>query len=185
MGKTSLLLHMSKAGWGELHTTALAHFFLNIEMNDYRSRPNGERILLAYQARVRREWHDALKRDEGFNIGIINDTLLRMLADELWDTIRAEGMRKVSPSSLLRTRTLTNHPFPPLFHLRALSPSRIMPHPATQPRYTLLAICYMPHATHDTTRYTRHTTCYTRHTTRYMLHATCYSAQRITHPIAE
>jgi hypothetical protein len=97
MGKTLLLLHMAKAGWSEAHTTALTHFFLNLEMSDYRSRPNGERILLAYQAWVRREWHDALKRDEGFNIGILNNTLLRTIADELWDTIRADGMKKVSP----------------------------------------------------------------------------------------
>jgi hypothetical protein len=175
MGKTSLLHHMARAGWSASHTTALAHFFLNLEMSDYRSRPNGERILLAYQARVRREWHDALKRDEGFNIGIINDNLLRAIADEIWDIIRAEGMKKVSPPPLSPSQinTFTNCCFPP--------PLDLNPHdPCPTTRYILLRAtpdtCYTLHPLRAAcyTRYTLHATfatCYTRYTL-HLLHAT-------------
>jgi hypothetical protein len=46
-------------GWPEKHIKALALFFHNIEMSEYRERKIGEETLLLYQARVRLDWHDA------------------------------------------------------------------------------------------------------------------------------
>ncbi|KII82872.1 hypothetical protein PLICRDRAFT_180951 [Plicaturopsis crispa FD-325 SS-3] len=94
MGRHAFLRAASKASWPEGHISALADFFFEIETSPYRSRPNGERALMRYQARVRRDWHDHLERNEGFNIALINDKLLSSMADELWDEQRAEGMRR-------------------------------------------------------------------------------------------
>jgi hypothetical protein len=41
------------------------------------------------------EWHDALRHDDGFNIAIINDVLMRHYTDEVWDRIRLDGIHKV------------------------------------------------------------------------------------------
>ncbi|KAF8805058.1 hypothetical protein BYT27DRAFT_7213472 [Phlegmacium glaucopus] len=98
MGKNSMLHHMSKLGWPEKHINALAHFYFKLEDHPMRLRPNGDKILLIFQAVVRREWHDTLERKEGFNIANINETTLRSVADEYHDKKRAEGMAEVSHS---------------------------------------------------------------------------------------
>jgi hypothetical protein len=95
MAKNSILQHMTKANWPDDHINALANFFVSLDLHEQRLQPNGEEVLLLYQARVRREWHDALKRNDGFNIAIINETLMRHYTDEVWDRIRLDGMRKV------------------------------------------------------------------------------------------
>ena len=43
----------------------------------------GKQVLLLYQSRVRREWFDAFKRREGFNISLIQDKLLYKMSEEL------------------------------------------------------------------------------------------------------
>jgi hypothetical protein len=90
MGKTGMLIDMKCAKWTEKHRNALASFFYDLEVHHYRSRPNGETILLIYQARVRRAWHDGLASGDTFNIAIPNDNLLRALADEYYDRSRAK-----------------------------------------------------------------------------------------------
>lgn len=98
MAKNGLLHAMSKAGWPQTHILALAEFFLNLDCHSFRRRPQGEQILLTYQARVRREWHDALKSpDPAFDISVINDTLVRSIGEEIWDTRKAEGVLRSVP----------------------------------------------------------------------------------------
>jgi len=67
------------------------------------SHPNGERVLLAYQAKARRQWHEDIARGQGFNIAQINPKLLATVADEVWDMIRLESVRKVSNISYLHS----------------------------------------------------------------------------------
>ena len=97
MGKNSMLHHMNKLGWPDKHINALAHFYFILEDHPMRMRPDGDRILIVFQAAVRREWHDALDRNEGFNIAKINPDTLRAIADEYHDKKRADGLNEVSP----------------------------------------------------------------------------------------
>ena len=135
MGKNSLLHHMNKLGWPEKHINALAHFYFILEDHPMRLRPDGDKILIIFQAAVRREWHDALDRNEGFNIAKINPDTLRAIADEYYDNKRADGLNEVSsfffPSSVPR-------------HLLIIYPLTltILPTPSTMPH----ASCPMPHA---------------------------------------
>jgi hypothetical protein len=96
MGKNSMLHHMNKLGWPEKHVNALAHFYFILEDHPMRLRPDGDKVLITFQAVVRREWHDALDRNEGFNIAKINPDTLRAVADEFHDIKRAEGLSEVS-----------------------------------------------------------------------------------------
>ncbi|GLB39889.1 putative tyrosine recombinase [Lyophyllum shimeji] len=122
MAKNGLLHAMSKADWPQSHVVALAEFFLNLEYHPYRRRQQGEQILITYQARVRREWHDALKGSEPvFDISVINDALLKSIGDEIWDARRAEGVlrleealahtssRPSAPSAVERDRGRARH----------------------------------------------------------------------------
>jgi hypothetical protein len=77
MGKNSMLYFMNKLRWPQKHIDLLAHFYFKLEDHPMRMRPNGDLIIVALQAAIRREWHDALDRNEGFNISNINPETLR------------------------------------------------------------------------------------------------------------
>ena len=96
IGKNTMLRHMELCNWPSKHVDSFARFYLHLELDPMRSRPNGERVLLAYQAKVRRQWHDDIARGQGFNIAQINQRLLATVAEEVWDAIRLEAVRKVS-----------------------------------------------------------------------------------------
>jgi hypothetical protein len=165
MGKNGMLHQMTATGWTQAHINSLAHFFAGLDLNTYRNRANGEQILLTYQARVRREWHDALKRDQAFDISILNETLLRSIADEIWDNIRTEGIKLVSQSNLTIVTTLTSPSYPPLLYYILRDTMYYILRQCTH------ATCYIQCAT----RYT-HATCYMLHAT--PLHATCHHPAR-------
>ncbi|OBZ66752.1 hypothetical protein A0H81_13228 [Grifola frondosa] len=95
MAKTSLLSEMEKAQWPEHHVEALVLFFYGIENSDLRMKPYGEAALIKYQARVRKEWHDSMKHGPGFNISIMNKSILRECVDEVLDAAKLDSINKV------------------------------------------------------------------------------------------
>ena len=101
MGRTNFLAHLATAKWPEKHVNALTQFFLQLDMHHFRSRPHGERVLILYQARVRRDWHDKLKLKLAYNLAHINEGLLRSISDEIWDFVRSTEIKEVSNLSIL------------------------------------------------------------------------------------
>ena len=91
-----MLRHMELCNWPPKHVDSFARFYLHLELDLMRSRPNGGGVLLAYQAKVWRQWHDNIAWGQGFNIAQINQRLLASVAEEVWDAIRLKAMRKVS-----------------------------------------------------------------------------------------
>jgi len=51
--KNTMLHFMDLCDWPQKHIQSLAHFYFNIKLEPMQSCPNGEKILIAYQARVR------------------------------------------------------------------------------------------------------------------------------------
>ena len=98
IAKNNMLRYMDLCGWPPRHSQSFAHFYFNLELDPMHARPNGEKVLILYQAKVRRQWHDDLSRGEGFNISQINQRLLSAVAEEVWDTIRTDAIKKVSVS---------------------------------------------------------------------------------------
>ena len=64
-----------KPSWPSKHVNALAKFFWNLENHPIRHNENGDRIALLYASRIRRQWHDDLKINNGsaFNIALISE----------------------------------------------------------------------------------------------------------------
>jgi actin-related protein len=127
IAKTNLIQHITRCGWSEKAITALAQFFMNLGVHHYRQRPHGEQALLSYQAQVRRDWHDQLKLGNGFNIAIINETLLQSIHRRIMDR---EFLDEVSHHTFL-IRSLNSS-------LHSLSPFITPPSPAllrVPPRY--------------------------------------------------
>lgn len=91
-----MLHYMEICEWPRKHIDSFTLFYFNLEINEMCSQTHRERILLAYQARVRRQWHEDLMRQKGFNITIINQKLLSSVAEEVWDSICTESIKQVS-----------------------------------------------------------------------------------------
>ncbi|KAF5383221.1 hypothetical protein D9615_004780 [Tricholomella constricta] len=124
----SFVEYVLKAGWPEDHAQSLVRFFVHLENSPYINRENGRRILLTYQARVRRNWMDVMKQSEGavFNIALINDDLMEAIARDLQSVATADLHRQLSanhsvclfflpfpppsPPSLRSLRMLQSHP---------------------------------------------------------------------------
>ncbi|KAH7917746.1 hypothetical protein BV22DRAFT_1025832 [Leucogyrophana mollusca] len=56
-GTTFLTIIKELPGWSHEHYTTLALFWYRISNHELRTRPNGQRILIHYQARARHAWH--------------------------------------------------------------------------------------------------------------------------------
>ena len=97
MAKNALIPLMTKYQWTEKAINAFAQLFTQLELHPYRQRDFGERALIIYQARVRREWHDQLKIGSAFNIGILNEDLLQAVYRELLDKAQIRSLNEVSP----------------------------------------------------------------------------------------
>ena len=96
IAKMTLIQQITKCGWAQKAVTALAQFFMNLEVHHYCQRAYGEHALLTYQACVRCDWHDQLKLGSGFNIAIINETLLQSIHREIMDKKQAKALDEVS-----------------------------------------------------------------------------------------
>ena len=85
MDTKNIMLHfMAKSGvWQEEHMVCIATFFVNLDCHPRKGQDNGKQALLLYQSHAQREWFDALKRGEGFNLALIQDDLLHSLAEEV------------------------------------------------------------------------------------------------------
>ena len=117
MAKNALIPLMTKYQWTDKSITAFAQLFTKLELHPFRQREFGERALITYQARVRREWHDQLRSGSSFNIGVINEDLLHNIYRELLDKAQLLLLSDVSTFSCsLGRRTLTPlfPPFSPL-----------------------------------------------------------------------
>jgi len=111
MGKVLFLQHAQDLNWPEIHLKSLARFFINLEIHPYRLRPHGEKVLILYQAKVRRNWHDRLKRDQGFNIAIINESLVQSISSEVLDRAKLDSITEVSFSAYVFGSVANLNPF--------------------------------------------------------------------------
>ncbi|KAG1884065.1 hypothetical protein F4604DRAFT_1979952, partial [Suillus subluteus] len=104
--KNSFLTHASTAKWPQAHLDALALFYWHLKNHAIRDNSElGDTVILHYASRVRLDWHDRLKRNEGFNIGIINEILMRLINEEMWNHVRSKTLNPVRPNQLNPIRT--------------------------------------------------------------------------------
>ncbi|KDQ14998.1 hypothetical protein BOTBODRAFT_145314 [Botryobasidium botryosum FD-172 SS1] len=76
--------------WPKSNITMLRTFFMNLSLSTHHLRPHGECVLLAYQAQVRREWHESLELDGGFDISLISEARLQNIRHEILSEVQYE-----------------------------------------------------------------------------------------------
>jgi hypothetical protein len=182
MAKNAFIPLMTKNHWSEKAINSFAQLFTKLELHPYRQREFGEKALIIYQARVRREWHDQIKLGSAFNIGILNEDLLHNIYKELLDKAQLLSLSEVSFSPFIsyfqanlpirfscpsHLYSCTLHPLrtlclaPRTMHHHAPCTTHHAPctthhAPCTMhhaPRTMHLAPCTLPHASH-TARHT-------------------------------
>ncbi|KAM6489092.1 hypothetical protein JOM56_013779 [Amanita muscaria] len=98
IAKTSLLHHMTELGWDVTYVRALASFYVALESHPRRRQgTNGDKVLLLYQAEVRREWFQQLTQERiqtVFDISIINEERLRRIDEALYTIERDQVMTR-------------------------------------------------------------------------------------------
>ncbi|KAN0086069.1 hypothetical protein V8E55_007203 [Tylopilus felleus] len=81
--KNCFLEHTKMADWPTNNLDALAKFFWFLETHPQLQLPLGNKIILVYASRVRQDWHRELKADRGYDISIVNGSLMRSITDEV------------------------------------------------------------------------------------------------------
>ncbi|EDR01427.1 uncharacterized protein LACBIDRAFT_333308 [Laccaria bicolor S238N-H82] len=111
LAKTTLVHHMSQAGWPEHLIIMLAKFYLNLEAHPTRHEVDSDTVLLHYQAQVRREWHEALRNanddEDVFDISSINDRRVDAIRTKIWNARRNEGVLRLE-EQLAQTTLVTD-----------------------------------------------------------------------------
>ena len=96
--KNTLLHFMALSGvWPAEHTEPLAAFFVTLDLHPRKQQLNGKQALVMYKSWVRCKWFDALKCNEGFNIEIIQDTLLCSYVEEISNKMLDRRMEQLGP----------------------------------------------------------------------------------------
>lgn len=83
--RTPLLLVMPK------DSLAITLFFFKLDDHPMWDCPYGDEIIIAFQAKIWQEWHDALDQNNSFNISKINSDTLQEVADVFYDNLQAKG----------------------------------------------------------------------------------------------
>ena len=97
MAKNMMLHFITKSGvWQKEHIHSLVAFFVVLKNHPMHYWELGNKTILHYISRVHQEWFNALKRNEGFNLQLINEDLMQQIVDEVKDTARAEELHEVS-----------------------------------------------------------------------------------------
>jgi len=103
IAKINLLQCMEETGWPKDHIVTLTTFYLNLENHPKCQEPDGDTVLLAYQAQVRHEWHIQLKNTTGepaFDISFINDDLVKKIGVKMWNTTKTQLVTRSVPPPL-------------------------------------------------------------------------------------
>ncbi|KAH9846309.1 hypothetical protein C2E23DRAFT_853340 [Lenzites betulinus] len=100
--RTLLLLHAKNEGWEEEHLEVLAFFFFSIDAHPIRSEPRGNETAVRYQALYRREWHNAMTREEPFDLAVINEAAMLRIQTQL---LSEQTMRALQVVRANRDRT--------------------------------------------------------------------------------
>ncbi|THH13682.1 hypothetical protein EW146_g6576, partial [Bondarzewia mesenterica] len=138
------LQYIATVPWPQEYIDWHMEFFYHLGSHPHRGRvPYGPQVLVHYQARVRRQWHDALSHKEGFNLGSINELLLTKIYNELQQDEKSTSIQRlVRPPPFFQPNTA----------LTILLPLLSFVH---HPRFTcgLVLPLPAPHAPHATSRY--------------------------------
>ncbi|KAH8985116.1 hypothetical protein EDB86DRAFT_2960486 [Lactarius hatsudake] len=94
--KNTMPHFMAQSGaWPPDHVDSLAGFFIALELHPRRVQDNGNTVLILYQSRVRHEWFDAFKRNQGFDIEVINESFLQTLAEMVNNRIQDRKIEQI------------------------------------------------------------------------------------------
>jgi len=160
--KNVFLEYIAKGGWPEPYLRMFADFYCKLELRSElrQSHGNGEKILILYHARARREWFDSVRLKKPFDISVIVEDWMTEAHTEMWDIVHTQEMKRVEDKVMSNLalgkkhdahQTYNPHPIHRLHlvvsRLAAHPPHRFTLHHLTLHCLTLLCLmlhCHMP-----------------------------------------
>ena len=133
------------------------NFYCKLKLQSELRQPHGhgEKILILYHARARREWFDAARLKNLFDISVIDEDWMVEAHKEMWDNVHTQEIRKVeekvTSNPTLKERNHAHQIWPthphPTSHYPMLLSLHTMPH---SPRRTMPHLPHriMPHLPH-------------------------------------
>lgn len=86
---------LEKSKWPDEYVQMFAQFFWNLDTHELRGQTGGPSILVRYQAQYRREWHNALRESDPFNLALINETALKNIQSQVLQEQVTSTLREV------------------------------------------------------------------------------------------
>ena len=144
--KNVFLEYIAKGGWPVPYLQMFTDFYCKLKLRSELRQPHGhgEKILILYHARARREWFDAARLKNLFDISVIDEDWMVEAHKEMWDNVHTQEIRKVeekvTSNPTLKERNhahriwpthphpTSHHPMPLSLHTMPHSPRRTMPH---------------------------------------------------------
>lgn len=123
VASTNFFKHIVQENWPINMIDAIHTFFFCLTNHKLRNNGHeGLKVLILYQARVKREWHRQIKNLPKvgiFDIGLIDDKVLRTLKNQIYDVKRSTLMNGELPSLPMETWSSQSTIFMSCFHLYA------------------------------------------------------------------
>lgn len=97
--KNNMLAHMAKCGWDVNTVKSFLEFYVALDLHHSRGDDeDADKVLLLYQAEVRKDWHQAVNRagknQRVFDISVINEARLKAIGDEHFRKQRSQALAK-------------------------------------------------------------------------------------------
>ena len=142
------LEQISKHGWPEEYLQMFTQFYCTLELRSElrQAHGHGEKVLVLYHARARREWFTF-----PFDISVINEEWMNEAYKDMWDSVHMQELRKVEEKvkslTLAEEPNTNNAPFHPTMVLTFLQINLPFMLHATNTPLASLPQNILPHAT--------------------------------------
>ena len=97
MAKNVFLEQIARSGWPQQYLRMFTDFYCKLELRPElrQTHGHGEKILIIYHARARREWFDSARAKNPFDISVIDEDWMTEAHKEMWDNVHAQEIRKI------------------------------------------------------------------------------------------
>jgi len=94
--KNVFLEYITKGGWPTPYLQMFTDFYCKLELRSElrQAHGHGEKTLILYHARARREWFDSVRRKAPFDISTIHEPWMTEAHKEIWDGVHIQEIRK-------------------------------------------------------------------------------------------
>ena len=95
--KNVFLEYIARNGWPKPYLQMFTDFYCRLELRSElrQAHGHGEKVLILYHARARREWFDSVRLKSPFDISVFDEDWMTEAHKEMWDNVHMQGIRNI------------------------------------------------------------------------------------------